>query len=98
MQQETKSAKSVHYWQGTPNRSYGFGVYFIDECSWKDLPGIYIGEAESLREKLTTNYVNEYRGCGATHVHAHLYGDPVKRCEEVIELVNKHHPPYNRTP
>lgn len=99
------------HWEGQSGKSYGYWIAPID-ASFKDVPGnyifaketkpnqwraVYIGQAESLKERLS-NHEKEpcARRNGATHIHNHTNsaGENARRAEET-DLIRKWSPVCN---
>ncbi|MCG8561525.1 MAG: hypothetical protein MI824_17130 [Hyphomicrobiales bacterium] len=98
------------FWKGQSGRQYKYYVHDLD-TRWKDAPGnyifakksgqgwvaIYVGETESLRDRIPNH---EKWSCarrnGVTHIHAHVNnGGMAKRREEEDDLIAAHDPPCN---
>ena len=99
-------------WRGQSGTTYEYTVYTLD-TNWNDTPGnyifakrnaqgawvaIYIGETESLKNRLTTSH--EKWACavrnGVTHMHAHVSSSvaSVRRAEE-SDLIARYKPICN---
>lgn len=99
-------------WPGALGKKYEYRIYPID-TTFKDVPGnyiyaketssgtwtpIYIGETESLKDRLSNH---EKMPCvkrnGGTHVHVHQSSSDaaVRRAEE-SDLLDKWDPPCNK--
>ena len=106
-------AERTILWPGASGKQYNYWIYEID-TSFKDVPGnyiyakeaspnqwtpIYIGETESLQDRLTSSH--EKLPCikkhGGTHIHAHTSSsdENVRRAEEA-DLIEKWDPPCNK--
>jgi len=93
-------------WEGASGKQYKYWIHDIT-TSFKDAPGnyiyaketspgrwkpIYIGEAKSLEDRLTSNH--EKLPCakrnGATHIHAHTSSsdEEIRRAEEADLIEN----------
>ena len=99
-------------WQGLSGDSYVYTVHTF-ETNWYDGPGnyifakqhvtgkwqpIYIGEAKSLKTRLTNSHekLPRARQNGFTHVHAHRNsGSEEARLKEERDLINHWNPPCN---
>lgn len=98
-------------WSGVSGTKYKYWIYTID-TTFKDVPGnyiyvketskgywspIYIGETDSLKERLSNH---EKMPCvkrhGGKHIHTHssASNEEVRRAEE-IDLISKWDPPCN---
>ena len=105
-------AEQAIIWRGASGKKYTYWISPIDS-SFKDEPGnyifaketspglwnpIYIGETESLKDRLPNHEklpcVNRY---GGTHVHTHTTsgGEQVRKAEEA-DLLTKYDPPCNK--
>jgi hypothetical protein len=112
MEKEEKMAEQTIMWPGKSGREYKYWIHAID-TSFKDEPGnyifakqispgkwapVYIGETESLRDRLANH---DKRSCvmrhGGTHVHAHTTsgGQNVRRDEEA-DLIARWDTPCNK--
>lgn len=104
--------ESTIFWRGASGKEYKHWIYPID-TSFKDEPGnyifaketspgrwvpIYIGESESLSDRLSNH---DKLPCiqrhGGTHIHTHTTsgGQSVRRAEE-SDLLEKWDPPCNK--
>ena len=105
-------AEQTIMWPGASGKEYKYWIYRIG-TTFKDTPGnyifakesspgrwtpIYIGETESLRDRLSNH---DKMPCvkrhGGTHIHAHTTsgGQDVRRAEE-SDLLAKWDPPCNK--
>jgi hypothetical protein len=99
-------------WPGASGKEYKYQIYSID-TAFNDVPGnyifaketspnrytpIYIGESESLKDRLSNH---DKLPCvqrhGGTHIHAHTTsgGQDIRRAEE-SDLLTKWDPPCNK--
>ena len=99
-------------WPGVSGKEYKYWIYPLD-TNFKDEPGnyifakltsagqwtpVYIGETQSLRERLPNHEklpcVSRNRG---SHLHVHLTpGGQQARLAEETDLVRKYNPPCNK--
>ena len=101
------------FWSGASGKQYKYWIDDIN-TSFKDEPGnyiyakeispdrwvpIYIGETDSLKDRLSSNH--EKLPCikrhGGTHIHAHTSSsdEDIRRAEEA-DLIEKWNPPCNK--
>ncbi len=95
------SGKGYKYWisnMNTPYKDEPGNYIFAKESSPNRWTAIYIGETESLKERLSNHdklaCVQRYRG---THIHTHTTrgSEHVRRAEEA-DLLAKWGPPCNK--
>lgn len=105
-------AERTILWSGASNKQYKYWIYDVN-TSFKDEPGnyiyakesspgrwspIYIGETESLEDRLSNHpKLPCIRRHGGTHVHVHISSsdEEVRRAEEA-DLLEKWNPPCNK--
>ena len=99
-------------WEGASGQIYEYEIQSFD-AKWSDVPGnyifakqvsnswqsVYIGETESLKDRITTSH--EKYPCtvakGFTHVHAHgSSSNQATRRQEETDLLNRFNPPCNK--
>jgi len=98
-------------WPGASGKEYKYWISPIDS-SFKDEPGnyifaketspgrwtpIYIGESESLEDRLANHdKLPCVKRHGGTHIHAHTSGGESVRKAEESDLIAKWDPPCNK--
>ena len=108
------TTKTTVTWHGKSKTAYHYSVYALD-TNWNDTPGnyifakrnaqgawvpLYMGETESLKNRLTPLTSHEKWACarqnGATHIHAHTSSNSAtaRRAEE-SDLIASYRPICN---
>ena len=105
------TATKICTWTGNSGKTYSYEIHKINTI-WNDVAGnyifaketspskwaaLYIGETQSLRDRLPNH---EKRPCptrnGTTHIHVHVNSGSAARLAEESDLIAANDPAFNR--